>query len=265
MRLPPAAILKRGARLFRASLVFHLKGLAQSSFFLVIGVISPGRPRRRSPSTSSSRAASEPLLDAALGAGLMGIWATTLFGFGGPIQWQRWQGTLELLITAPAPFIVVLVPLTLATSAFGLVSLVSTLVWGRVLFGIELELVHPVLFVIAVPSAVIGLGLLGLLLASTFVLYRNANALSNMLGEPVWLISGMLVPLSLLPGWVTPLSWVLAPTWGIRAIRESALGGDPLPAIVMCLGLGIVYTLIAAVCLRHFERLARARATLALT
>jgi ABC-2 type transport system permease protein len=112
---------------------------------------------------------------------------------------------------------------------------------------------------------VIGLGLLGLLLASTFVLYRNANALSNLLGEPVWLITGMLVPISLLPGWVTPLSWVLAPTWGIRAIRESALGGDPLPAILMCLGLGVAYMLIAAVCLRHFERLARTRATLALT
>ena len=37
----PAATLKRGARLLWASLVFHLKGLAQSSFFLVIGVISP--------------------------------------------------------------------------------------------------------------------------------------------------------------------------------------------------------------------------------
>jgi ABC-2 type transport system permease protein len=204
----------------------------------VIGVITPVVLATIAFYLFQSGSQSEPLLYAALGAGLMGIWSTTLFGSGGAIQWQRWQGTLEL---------------------------VSTLVWGRVLFGIRLELVHPFLFVIAVPSAVIGLGLLGLLLASTFVLYRNANALSNLLGEPVWLITGMLVPISLLPGWVTPISWVLAPTWGVRAIREAALGGDPLPAILMCLGLGLVYTLLAAVCLRHFERLARARATLALT
>ena len=259
------AALTRGTRLFWASLVFHLKGLAQSSFFLVIGVITPVVLATIAFYLFQSGGQSESLLYAALGAGLMGIWSTTLFGSGGAIQWQRWQGTLELLIAAPVPFIVVLVPLTLATAAYGLVSLVSTLLWGRILFGIRLELVHPVLFVIAVPSAVIGLGLLGLLLASTFVLYRNANALSNLLGEPVWLITGMLVPISLLPGWVTPLSWVLAPTWGIRAIRESALGGDPLPAILMCLGLGVAYMLIAAVCLRHFERLARTRATLALT
>ena len=28
----------------------------------------------------------------------MGIWSATLFGSGGAIQWQRWQGTLELLV-----------------------------------------------------------------------------------------------------------------------------------------------------------------------
>jgi hypothetical protein len=45
------------------------------------------------------------LLYAALGAGLMGIWSATLFGSGGAIQWQRWQGTLEILVGAPPPFL----------------------------------------------------------------------------------------------------------------------------------------------------------------
>ena len=38
---------------------------------------------------------------------------------------------------------------------------------------------------------------------------------------------GFLVPLTLLPAWVQPISWVLAPTWGMSAIREPALGGAP--------------------------------------
>src|ERR1700686_3355532 len=56
------------------------------------------------------------LLYAALGAGMMGIWWSPLFGSGGALQWNRWQGTLELLVASPPPFIVVLLPLTLATS-----------------------------------------------------------------------------------------------------------------------------------------------------
>ena len=69
----------------------------------------------------------------------MGIWSTTLFGSGSAIQWQRWQGTLEILIAAPAPFLLVLVPLTLATSSIGLYSICATLAWGRIFFGVPLH------------------------------------------------------------------------------------------------------------------------------
>ena len=131
--------------------------------------------------------------------------------------------------------------------------------------GVPLELEHPLLFVLALPATVLGLGLLGLVLASTFVLYRHANAFSNLLEYPVWLVTGLLVPVSLLPGFVEPLSWVLAPTWGVRAVRESALGGDPLGAIGMCALLSVTYLVLGAATMANFERLARQRATLSLT
>jgi ABC-2 type transport system permease protein len=204
------------------------------------------------------------LLYAALGAGMMGIWSSTLFGSGGALQWNRWQGTLELLVAAPAPFIVVLLPLTLATSVTGAYSLVATLGWGRLLFGVPLHLVHPFAFVVAVPAAVVSLGLMGLLMASSFILYRNANALSNLLEYPVWVATGLIFPLALLPGWVRPISWLLAPRWGIDAIRHAALGGDVWFPIAMCAVTGAAYLVLAAAFLRVFERAARARATLSL-
>jgi ABC-2 type transport system permease protein len=205
------------------------------------------------------------LLYAALGAGMMGIWSSTLFGSGGALQWNRWQGTLELLIAAPPPFIVVLLPLTIATSITGAYSLLATLFWGRVFFDVPLHLVHPALFLLAVPAAVLSLGLMGLLMASSFILYRHANALSNLLEYPVWVATGLLFPLALLPGWVAPISWLLAPRWGIDAIRHSALGGSVWFPIAMCALTGALYLGLAAVFLRVFERAARARATLALT
>ncbi len=252
-------------RVFLASFAFHLKTLTLSSFFVLITVLQP--LIFASIAFYIWRAGERPgaLLYAALGAGLMGIWSATLFGSGGAIQWQRWQGTLESLIVAPVPFVVVLISITLATSTIGLYALGGTLLWGRLLFGVPLELEHPLLFLLALPATVVSLGLLGLLLSSTFVLYRNANALSNLLEYPVWLITGLLVPVSLLPGWVSPISWLIAPTWGVRAIREAALGGDPLAAIGMCIVLGAVYLLLGVVFLRLFERLARERASLSLT
>lgn len=255
----------RVARLVVMGWRFHLKTLSQSSFFILVSVLQPVIFASIAFFMFRSGGRAGTLLYAALGAGLMGIWSSVLFGSGGAIQWQRWEGTLELLVTAPAPFLLVLLPLTLATSSIGIYSLAATLFWGIVFFGIPLELVHPWWFLVAVPTTVIALGLLGLVLASTFVLYRHANALSNLLEYPIWLITGLLVPVSLLPGWVEPLSWVLAPTWGAKAIQSAALGGDPAFPIVMCVALGAVYLLIGARLLRLFERLARGRATLSLS
>jgi ABC-2 type transport system permease protein len=253
-------------RLIFAGWRFHLKSLTLSGFFILTSAIQPVIFATVAFFMFKAGARAETLLYVALGAGLMGIWSSTLFASGGAIQWQRWQGTLEVSIAAPAPFLLVLLPMTLASATIGLYSLTTTLVWGRLFFDVPLDIAHPVLFAIAIPATVVGLGLLGLVMASTFILYRNATAISNLLEYPIWLVTGLLIPVSLLPGWVAPLSWVLAPTWGVRAIRDSALGrGEPGWAIVMCAALGLLYLVVGTFFVRHFEKLARERASLSLT
>jgi ABC-2 type transport system permease protein len=253
------------ARVIWMGLLYRVREFATSRWFLLTAVLQP--IIFATIAFYMFKAGNQPgtLLYAALGAGMMGIWSSTLFGSGGALQWNRWQGTLELLVAAPPPFVVVLLPLTLATSITGIYSLLATLFWGRIFFGVPLHLAHPVTFLVAVPSAIVALGLMGLLMASSFILYRHANALSNLLEYPVWVATGLLFPLALLPGWVTPLSWLLAPRWGIDAIRHAAIGGSSWFPIAMCAATGLGYLLLAAVFLQIFERAARARATLALT
>ncbi len=252
-------------RLVQVGWSFHLKSLTLSAFFLLVSIFSPVLIATIAFYMFEAGGRPGTLFYASLGAAVVGIWSTVLFGSGGAIQWQRWQGTLEIIVAAPAPFVLVLLPLTLATATVGIYSLAATLFWGRLVFGIPFEIEHPLLFALSLPVTIVGLGLFGLLLASTFVLYRYANALSNMLEYPVLLITGLLVPVALLPGWVAPISWLLAPTWGMRAIRESALGGDPLPPMAVTLGLGAAYLVLGTLLLRVFELLARKRATLSLT
>jgi hypothetical protein len=74
---------------------------------------------------------------------------------------------------------------------------------------------HPWLFALAVPVTVLSLGLLGLLMASTFILYRHANALSNLLEYPIWVLSGLVFSISVLPGWTHWISLLLPPYWGV--------------------------------------------------
>ena len=89
--------------------------------------------------------------------------------------------------------------------------------------------------------------------------------LGNFFEYPVWLICGFLVPLSLLPDWVHPIAWVLAPTWGMSAIREAALGGPALRDAAICLGLGACYVTVGVLVTDRVLRAARVRGSLSLT
>jgi len=252
-------------RLVWVGVWMNVKLLSVNRFFVMTSVVQP--VIFATIAFFLFRAGQRPgsLLYVSLGAGLMGIWSTTLFSAGGMLRWQRNIGTLELVVAAPPPLLLVLGPMTLAIGAIGLYSVAATLFWGWAFFNVPLSFQHPVLFALALPATVLALGSFGLLLAASFIHYRHTNALGNLLEYPIWLLSGMLVPLSLLPGWATPLAWVIAPTWGVRALRESALGGRPALAIALCLGLTVVYTALSSILLRYFERLARRDATLALT
>jgi hypothetical protein len=117
------------------------------------------------------------LLEASVGAGLMAVWTSVLSGSGGAIQSQRWRGTLEILMISPCSPTFTILPITLATSIIGACSMAATLLWGRLLFGIPFSFAHPVAFMVGVPAVILALGMFGFLLASTFVLLRNANVL----------------------------------------------------------------------------------------
>ena len=213
------------------------------------------------------RAGSSPrtLLYASLGAAVMGMWSSVSTSSGSAMQRERWWGTLELLVSAPRHFSLILLPATLGLATVGIYNLLATLLWGRFLFGVHLTIEHPLLFAGAILGTVLAFGGLGFLFAVSFVRFRAAWVLGNFFEYPVWLICGFLVPLTLLPSWVHPISWVLAPTWGMNAIRQSALGGSALPDLLLCLALGAGYVVLGVLVTDRVLRAARVQGSLSLT
>jgi len=255
----------RSLRLLALGWALHFKMLSQSAFDGALAVAWPLFFATIAFFMFRAGGDPEALLAASLGASVMGIWSATSVAASSAMQRERWHGTLELLVAAPVHFSLVLLPITLAMSTIGIYCLVATLLWGRFLFGIELQVEQPLLFAVAVPATILSIGLLGFLLAVTVVRHRAAWAVGNAFEFPVWLVCGLLVPLTLLPDWVRPISWLLAPTWGMNAIRESALGGSPLPDVAACIGLGALYAAAGVLVLETVLRSARAKATLSLT
>ena len=208
----------------------------------------------------------EALLVGAVAAGVMGIWSSTTASGAGALQTQRYYGVLELLVASPTPFWAVVLPISVAISGIGVYSLLVGLAYVRVVYGVPIAIHDWPAFLVAVPATIGSIGALGFVLASALVRYRSAFMIGNVFEWPVWTICGLLIPVATLPAWLRPASWALAPTWGMRALREATLGQPGAwAAIGVAFALAAFYLLLGGLLLRVFVRLAREHATLSLT
>jgi len=207
----------------------------------------------------------EAMLFAGIGAAAMGIFTSQTTSAATLVQRERWAGTLELVVAAPTPFAFVILPITFAMATLGLYSVVAVILWDWWVFDLPLQVENWPGFVLSILMATFTIALFGFLLSVTVVRYRTAWALGSALEYPGWLLCGFVVPLSLLPSWTLPLSWALAPTWGVAAMRASAAGESPWFELAVCLGVGLAYAALAAWLGVRLIDSARRNATLALT
>lgn len=243
----------------------HLKILSRSAFDGALAIIYPLFFATTVFFVYGQSADAGALVAAAVGASAMGIWSAVSTSAATTLQRERHQGTLELLVAAPRPFSLVIAPITLAMATIGLYSFVATLLFGRIFFGIRLEVTDPVVFVIACVALALAIGLMGFLLAVVSVRYRTAWALGTAFELPVWLLCGFVVPLAVLPMWTRPISWALPPTWGINALNHAVTGTDAWIDVLVCVGLAGAYAGLAALLAGRVITSARRHATLALS
>jgi ABC-2 type transport system permease protein len=214
---------------------------------------------------SQGHASSSAMVATAIGASTMSIWSSVSTTAAMSMQAERRMGTLELLVLAPRPLALLLVPLIMSMATIGVYSMIVTLLWARYVFGIVIHIADPLSFLVSLVVLVLSIAILGVVIAAASVRYRGAWALGSTLEMPVWLICGFLVAISDLPSWVRPLSWALAPTWGMSAIRAASDGRSPWADLAICVGVGAVYAVIGSLLTQRIVHAARVHATLGLT
>jgi ABC-2 type transport system permease protein len=165
------------------------------------------------------------LLYLVLGSGLMGMWGTTIYGSSNSIGFDRWNGTMESTLAAPIPLSWIALGRVLFNTFEGVINAVCILVIGLVWFQVGFGVVNPGLFLLASVSTFLSLSAFGLLMCTVILLSRKGGFITNSMEIPVYIATGTMFPVSLLPIVALPFAFILAPTWGIEAIRLSALPG----------------------------------------
>jgi ABC-2 type transport system permease protein len=253
------------ARMLTVTWWLQLRMLSASAFDGVLGILWPLFFATTAFLVYRQNGDPAALVYAALGAAVMGTWSSIATTASSALQRERWQGTLELLVAAPTPFALVLVPITVAMASIGVYCLAATLLWGWLLFGIVVPVASPVLFAVSLAVTILAVAMFGFLLSVSAARYRTSWALGNLLEYPGWLLCGFLVPITLFPTAVTWVSWALPPTWGMAAMRDASAGESPWLALGICVLLGAGYATVAALLSGIVLRSARRHATLALT
>ncbi len=201
-----------------------------------------------------------------VGSGMTGLWSSLLFVSGNSITVERWTGTLESLVGSPTPIQVVVFGKSLANVFQSLLSMIGSYILISLIFGIPIQILEPGFFVVAMLFTIVSFVFFGLILAALFVVNPDVQRWQNGLEFPVYILGGFLFPIALLPGWTTPLSFILAPYWAAQALHGAANGTLDLAGLAQAVGMmtlfSLIYFAISGKLFRVMLRKARVDATL---
>lgn len=201
-----------------------------------------------------------------VGSGLTGLWSSLLFISGNSISAERWQGTLETLVGVPTPFDVIVFGKNLANVVQSLLSMIVAYLLAALFFGYSLHMDQPLLFFASLLLSMFAFISFGLVIAPIFVMYREVQQWQNAMEYPVYILAGFLFPVLLLPGWTTPISYVLPPYWAAIALHGTSTANAPLEQTLFAWGmmalLSIIFLFIASRLFKTMLYKARVDATL---
>jgi len=173
---------------------------------------------------------------------LMALWRTSIMASGEIVNEDRGLGTMEPTIAAPSSYATVVLGRVVAVTAVGLIGVPEVWLVARTLFGVGIGLRHPAVFVLTLAAATFAMSGTAVVMAAVFALARSSRIFQQTLTYPIYVLGGVLVPVSLLPVWLRPVSRIVFLSWTadlLRASLSSAPVRDPALRLAVIVGLGL--------------------------
>jgi ABC-2 type transport system permease protein len=207
-----------------------------------------------------------------LGGAMTAYWLNVLWSMAAQWYWEKETANLQLCIMAPASPMAILLGMGIGGLFATTIRATFVILVGSLIFGVTYQVSNLWMVVLVFFLAMVALYGVGMLLASLFLLSgREAWNLSNMLQEPVYLVSGFYFPVRSLGVWGAAAASVIPLTLGLDAMRQLLFMANPtlgfLAPWVECLillALCPVFLWLAKVFLAKMERLARIEGRLTL-
>lgn len=167
-----------------------------------------------------------------LGSAIMGLWVATLLGTGSEIKKDRRLGTLEVLLVTPTRLNTIIFSRACMHTLLGFCAFVEIFLVSLFIMKKTVIIHNITQFIVVLVITTISFSFLGMIMSAVFVLRREASALSNIFTRLVYVVSGTMFPLVLLPKPLRFFGYTLSPTWCISLLRDIALNNITLSNMV---------------------------------
>jgi ABC-2 type transport system permease protein len=200
-----------------------------------------------------------------LGGAMTAFWLNVLWSMASQLYWDKDQGNLELYVVSPAPLSGILLGMALGGMFMSGLRAATILVLGTFLFGVSWSVTSTWLLLAVFVVTLAALYGMGMMFASVFLVAgREAWHLSNLLQEPIYLVSGLYFPVRALGYWVATAASIIPLTLGLDAMRQLLFSGSVTMGflsvqreLAILVVLTVVFLVVAAYALDRLEVIGR--------
>jgi ABC-2 type transport system permease protein len=199
-----------------------------------------------------------------IGGAMTAFWMNVLWSMSTQLYWEKEQGNLSLYIIAPNSMMSILLGMALGGMVATILRAVVIILLGSWMFGVQYVVVSPFELFAVFALSMVALYGMGMMFASAFLLFgREAWALSDMVQEPVNLVTGFYFPVKSLPFWIAAIASAIPLTLGLDAMRQLAFPSgfkmgflSTKVEILILVGLSVFFLVGAKLLLAYTEKLA---------
>jgi len=199
-----------------------------------------------------------------IGGAMTAFWMNILWNMSSQLYWEKETGNLGLYIMAPNTLMAILLGMALGGMLATCLRAGVIILLGALFFDVQFAVGSLPQLIGVFLLAMTALYGMGMLFASLFLLFgREAWHISNLLQEPVYLVSGFYFPVRSFNFWLALGASIIPLTLGLDAMRQLLFASGPtlgflsVPVEIAILAvLSALFLWAAKVALDYMERVA---------
>lgn len=166
-----------------------------------------------------------------IGIALMDFMRASLEIFDTSIRESQLMGTLEIVLLSPIRLSSMLLYSSLWMYVFTVMKFLVYLLFGALLFDLNMGNADPWAAVVFLTLSILCFAPIGIISATITLIFKRGVWFRSMVQGIFFLLGGVAFPISVLPEWLSQISYYIPMTHCVEGMRQSLLRGEPLAAL----------------------------------